>query len=268
MEYYYALNGNKVGPLSLAQLQTAGIAPDTLVWKTGMAEWRPAQELPELAGLWNQNTAFPPPPPAQGYVPPTQQSPGYQGPQAGPPPQGGYQQPGYNQLGGQPGNQYGNPQMGQFQSWEYASFLRRLAAAIIDALIMYIPGTILQMIFGVEAIVSDFQSHMKDQNIEAAMAVLVGLALYLPASIIIQASYEAFFTSSAWMATPGKKALGLQVVDKNGQRISLGTGFVRHFSKWISAIICYIGFLFPLFDEQKRALHDRLANTLVMKDNS
>lgn len=268
MEYYYALNGNKVGPLSLAQLQTASIAPDTLVWKTGMAEWRPAQELPELAGLWNQNTAFPPPPPAQGYVPPTQQSPGYQGPQAGPPPQGGYQQPGYNQFGGQQGNQYGNPQMGQFQSWEYASFLRRFGAYIIDSIILTIANYFLQVAFGVEDIMTEYQSHIMDKDIEAAMATLMGLVFYLPAYTAMQASYEAFFSSSSWMGTPGKKALGLQVVDKNGQRIDLGTGFLRYFSKWASALICGIGYLFPLFDDQKRALHDRMVNTLVMKDNS
>lgn len=53
MEWYFAKQGKQEGPVDLAtlqgKLQNGEIAPTDLVWKEGMAEWKPAGEVPELA---------------------------------------------------------------------------------------------------------------------------------------------------------------------------------------------------------------------------
>jgi uncharacterized RDD family membrane protein YckC len=72
--------------------------------------------------------------------------------------------------------------------------------------------------------------------------------------------------SSPWQATIGKKLLGLKVTDEFGQRISFGRATGRHFAKIISMIICFIGFIMAAFTYHKRALHDMIAGTLVMKE--
>ena len=49
MDYYYSLNGQQLGPVSLEELLTKNIEHDTLVWKDGLADWVKASEMPELA---------------------------------------------------------------------------------------------------------------------------------------------------------------------------------------------------------------------------
>lgn len=53
-EWFYSINGAQNGPVELEALKTmqaAGqFAADSLFWREGMAEWKPWQEVPELAG--------------------------------------------------------------------------------------------------------------------------------------------------------------------------------------------------------------------------
>lgn len=51
-EYYIALNGQSIGPMTLEQFLNQPLHPDSLVWKTGLPEWVKAMELPELAHLF------------------------------------------------------------------------------------------------------------------------------------------------------------------------------------------------------------------------
>lgn len=51
MEYYLLMNGTKQGPFSLEEVYTKKISPSTMVWKTGMADWVMAKDMPELTDL-------------------------------------------------------------------------------------------------------------------------------------------------------------------------------------------------------------------------
>lgn len=55
MEWYYAKHGKQEGPVDLAtlqgKLQSGEIAATDLIWKEGMPEWKPAGEVPEVAGV-------------------------------------------------------------------------------------------------------------------------------------------------------------------------------------------------------------------------
>lgn len=46
--YYLDGQGKQVGPLSLESMKSLRLAPGTLVWREGMAEWTRADRLPEL----------------------------------------------------------------------------------------------------------------------------------------------------------------------------------------------------------------------------
>lgn len=65
-QYYVAVNGQQTGPFGEQQLaqmvQNGQLKKDTLVWKTGMAEWVAAGQVPEVAKLFTQ---VPPPLPPQ-----------------------------------------------------------------------------------------------------------------------------------------------------------------------------------------------------------
>lgn len=55
VQWYFALGGQRVGPLSQADLtarvQAGEVTAETLVWRSGMANWTPAAQMPELAPL-------------------------------------------------------------------------------------------------------------------------------------------------------------------------------------------------------------------------
>ena len=42
--------------------------------------------------------------------------------------------------------------------------------------------------------------------------------------------------------------------------------FVRDIAHIVDAIICYVGFLFPLWDGKKQTLADKMVHTVVLKD--
>ncbi|WP_322520561.1 RDD family protein [Guyparkeria halophila] len=76
--------------------------------------------------------------------------------------------------------------------------------------------------------------------------------------------YYAFFESSAWQATPGKRLLGMKVVDRQGAQIGFWRATGRHFGKILSAFILLIGFLMIAFTRRKQGLHDIMASCLVV----
>jgi uncharacterized RDD family membrane protein YckC len=70
--------------------------------------------------------------------------------------------------------------------------------------------------------------------------------------------------SSEWQATVGKRAMSIVVTGVDGSRISFARATGRHFAKYISACILGIGFIMAAFTARKQALHDLIAETLVI----
>ncbi len=67
--------------------------------------------------------------------------------------------------------------------------------------------------------------------------------------------------------TLGKWATGLRIERINGAAPGMGRALLRHLIGYpLSMIIFGIGFLLAAFDGRGRALHDRLASTLVVRD--
>ncbi len=79
--------------------------------------------------------------------------------------------------------------------------------------------------------------------------------------------YEAFMMSSEWQATIGKRVMSIIVTDLQGRRITFGRATGRHFAKYLSAFLLGIGFLMAAFTSKKQALHDLIAETVVVKTN-
>lgn len=80
--------------------------------------------------------------------------------------------------------------------------------------------------------------------------------------------YCALFESGGWQATPGKRMLGIRVTTLSGERISFGRATGRYFGKILSTLIFYIGFIMAGITDKKQALHDKLAETLVLRGNA
>ena len=58
MDYYLTIHGRHYGPLSLDQLVANSLPSETLVWREGLSEWLPPQQVPEVL---EQLNPLPPP---------------------------------------------------------------------------------------------------------------------------------------------------------------------------------------------------------------
>jgi uncharacterized RDD family membrane protein YckC len=139
-------------------------------------------------------------------------------------------------------------------------FWIRFVAYMIDGLVLSIP-----VACGVVILISAHGRHWTEPDESAA---IVGTtALLLLALILIGWLYEALMTSSPRGATLGKQALGLRILRTDGVRLSFGRATARHFLKvMITPLVpLAIGYLMGAFSHRKRALHDVLADTLVIR---
>ena len=60
-------------------------------------------------------------------------------------------------------------------------------------------------------------------------------------------------------------ATRVKVVRVDGQAVDLGAATLRFIGYLVCALTLGIGFLFIVFDERKRGLHDRIAGTHVIR---
>jgi uncharacterized RDD family membrane protein YckC len=127
---------------------------------------------------------------------------------------------------------------------DYAGFWIRVAALLIDYVVLMIPMMI------VTAVLYPIDS-----------TGLVANLVTIPAMWL----YFALMESGSGQATLGKRAVGLKVVDINGEPIGFGKATGRYFAKIISALVFYLGFIWVGFDSRKQGWHDKMAGTLVVR---
>ncbi len=65
--------------------------------------------------------------------------------------------------------------------------------------------------------------------------------------------------------SPGKRLTGLRVVKMDGTLLGGGMGIVRKLAHFLDGI-CFIGYLFPLWDPQKQTFADKILTTVVVKN--
>jgi uncharacterized RDD family membrane protein YckC len=137
-----------------------------------------------------------------------------------------------------------------------AGFWIRLVAALIDGFLLFW----LQFGLGLLLFLAGITSGGPAEGSVGTLALLVQLFTYA-----IGIAYYVVFTGHGGQ-TPGKMAVRIKVIRRDGQPISYGRAFFRELpGKFLSAVILGIGFLMIAFDDQKQGLHDRLADTYVIK---
>jgi uncharacterized RDD family membrane protein YckC len=181
--------------------------------------------------------------------------PGYP-PQGYPPP--GYPPPSYPQPGGyQPGG------YGYAPAPQYASVGKRLGAVIIDSLIGMVgalPGIIIMVIGGVTgAATADSRGNITDG---AAVGMMVlGYALLFIGALGV-GIYNIYLLGKTG-STIGKRVMKIKVLDQNGQPLGFWKAFARELVKGIIGNVCFILWLWPLWDQEKQGLYDKLFSTHV-----
>ena len=142
----------------------------------------------------------------------------------------------------------------------YGGFWIRLVAAIIDSIILRVVVAPVGIIFGGLGLAGGMMTGIPHIGLH-----LLGGGVTVIFLIFGSWLYEAFMESSSYQATLGKMVFGMKVTDLNGNRISFERATGRHFAKWLSAMIFFIGYIMIGFTERKQGLHDLLAGTLVRR---
>ena len=74
---------------------------------------------------------------------------------------------------------------------------------------------------------------------------------------------------AVWGTSPGKRALRLRIVDADtGRAMTVRQAGLRTLGYLLTFATCGAGFLWVLFNDRKQTLHDRIANTTVVEDET
>ncbi len=141
----------------------------------------------------------------------------------------------------------------------YAGFWKRVAASIIDSIILQVVGMFGGFLVGA---VAGFMMAMA--GVDIAVIEFAGSLLGFFLGVVLNWLYFTIMESSSKQATLGKMALGIVVTDMDGQQISFAKANGRYWAKILSALIFCIGFMMAGFTEKKQGLHDIMAGTLVV----
>jgi uncharacterized RDD family membrane protein YckC len=135
---------------------------------------------------------------------------------------------------------------------EYAGFWIRFGAALIDSVIMLIIIAIpLTAIYGEGYWTSE-------QSVMGFWDVIFNYILPSAATIWLWLKY---------MATPGKMALKLIVVDATtGNKLTTGQAIGRYFAYFVAMLPLGLGFIWVGIDKKKQGWHDKLAGTVVIRN--
>jgi uncharacterized RDD family membrane protein YckC len=154
----------------------------------------------------------------------------------------------------------------------YASFWARLGALLLDGLIIgLVPWIAAAVFFAAGAgecttVRDQFGFTQTSCSGGSAVLVLLGVLVLLVGTVV-----AAWFVRVRPVAeggqSPGQKVAGVQVIDARTGAPGLGAGrswgrFL--FAYFISSAICYLGFLWMLWDDRDQTWHDKVADSLVI----
>jgi uncharacterized RDD family membrane protein YckC len=154
----------------------------------------------------------------------------------------------------------------------YAGLGRRIVAFIVDFILILlldaVAVAVLGLFRGLQNLYFFAVQHASVDSLttEGTSAALFGsiVAAYGIVVIIIPWLYYAGFESSRSQATPGKLLMRIVVTDLDGNKPSFARVTLRHFAKFISTLIIFIGFLMIGLTRNRQGLHDRIAGCLVL----
>lgn len=286
MTWFYKEGGQAFGPVSKAQLQelikTKQISGKTLIRSAPTDPWRPLSEMvkPKQPGPADsadsaQVPPQAPPPPPSGPTDADGQGGGAAAAQVP-----------ATVVCSQCGRSFPDDQVVRFDGkiicaackpifvqrmkegvaapgiHQFAGFWIRFGAKVIDWIVVGVTQYIIMIPLGMFMFSSlSTAPETPEQLFTSGWLALMGVQQLI--SIAIPAAYNTYFIGR-FGATLGKMACRLKVVTPEGDKVSYTRALGRNFAEWLSALILLIGYIMAAFDNEKRALHDRICSTRVV----
>lgn len=142
----------------------------------------------------------------------------------------------------------------------YAGLQLRIVAFILDIMVLisfallFAAGTLAFLFIDAK----QHDNNPSDQAFYVAVAVILTYVLaFVPLYYIV--------LWSRWGQTVGKMAVHIKILSRTGGRLSLGRSALRLLGYAASVAPLFLGIVIALFDRERRTLHDRLADTVVVE---
>jgi len=264
MEWFYFSQSQQIGPVSQAEFErlvsVRTIGPETLVWRQGMPQWQAYAAVAGESTTGGIPAAEGPPPVVSSQV----------APGSAVCSECGRVLPADDviSIAGRWVCAACKPAFlqrvreGSVRSvLTYGGFWIRFGARFIDGLILWIVNTAIAV--PIMASLALTGTVVKPTP-EAPFTMLKAQLILVFFQMLVAATYETVFTGR-FAATPGKMACRLKVVRPDGGRVSYARALGRYGGTFISGIILCIGYIIAAFDDEKRALHDRICDTRVIR---
>jgi len=145
--------------------------------------------------------------------------------------------------------------------WHYGGFWIRFAGVFIDGLLMQVVRVPLSLLL-LGTVMSPLAAAKPNPAVFTGAMLTLGFV-----SMLIACLYEVIMIRQ-FGATLGKMAVGIKVIRTDGSGVGWGTSIGRYFMKIVSGLILGIGYIMAGFDDEKRALHDRVCDTRVVYKRS
>lgn len=142
-------------------------------------------------------------------------------------------------------------------SMEYVGFLPRLLSYLIDliliTLIVSLVNSTIQLVLFQSANTLEMQSIITSYII----SILSTFVIVYPYFIICAVKFG---------GTVGKLMMGQMIVNENGEKIDWRQALLRYVVGYmVNSFTLGIGYIWVIFDSRKQGLHDKIANTFVIK---
>ncbi len=152
-----------------------------------------------------------------------------------------------------------------FAGAELSGWWRRVGAQVLDSLILTIPVALIVVLVVVVAAGSDVGAVVI--GVIASLAYVVAVILYAPVLMKRPGAHN----GQTW----GKQALAIRVVHDTGEEVTFGYAFVREVlvkyllfnfvGSFFFSIPTILDYLWPLWDDQNRCLHDMVVKSHVVR---
>ena len=140
---------------------------------------------------------------------------------------------------------------------EYANVFTRFGAILLDGLIMipfYIPLYVVMS--------QNPYDQPSDGDIAIILLTVIGMLVFGFWNTIIRMGRTG--------QSLGRKFLNIAVLDRDLKPIGVGNAALREIiGRWISGLVCYIGYLNAFWDKDRQMWHDKMAKSYVfyVEDN-
>lgn len=133
-------------------------------------------------------------------------------------------------------------------------FGRRLAAILLDALLLGVLGMFVAFAIGMVGVFVDMYTPNRPLPLSSLIVIC---------TLVFSVAYYVV----AWSRTGqtiGKTMLGIKIVGTDGKPLSGGQAFLRFIGYLVSGIVFALGFIWVLFDRKRQGWHDKISGSYVV----